>query len=61
MVFCPQAAETLWWARNGPNGLSAMLNAGKYPDWLEPVQVPGARALKVWRVRKDLLAAPARS
>ncbi|MES2136483.1 MAG: hypothetical protein V4502_05420 [Pseudomonadota bacterium] len=57
VVFCPRTSETLWWAANGPNGLAAMLNDNKAPDWLEPARVPGLRALQVWRVRKERLAA----
>jgi hypothetical protein len=61
VVFCPNASETFAWAAHGPNVLAARLNAGRYPGWLEPVQVPGLRVLKVWRVRKDLLSVQARS
>ena len=56
VVFCPHTSESIWWSHNGPNGLSAMLNAGRAPDWLEPVDLH-LRALRVWRVRKDMLAA----
>ena len=54
LVFCPHTAESIWWSHNGPNGLSAMLNAGRTPQWLEPVDLH-LRSLRVWRVRKDLL------
>lgn len=50
LVFCPHTPESIWWSRHGPNGLAAMLNAGKTPDWLEPVDLH-LRALRVWRVR----------
>jgi hypothetical protein len=59
VVFCPGTPEALRWANRGPEGLSAMLNANRAPAWLEPVQLPGLRALRVWRVRKDLAGARA--
>jgi hypothetical protein len=52
VVFCAGAPETVRYGYHGPNGLAAALATGKAPDWLEPVQVPGLRALRVWRVRK---------
>lgn len=52
LVFCPGAPETVRYAYHGGDGLTAMLSANRIPDWLEPVQVPGLRALRVWRVRK---------
>ena len=52
LVFCPHTPESIWWSRHGPNGLAAMLNAGRTPDWLEPVDLH-LRALRVWRVRKS--------
>ena len=55
VVFCPHTSESIWWSRNGPDGLSAMLNSGRAPDWLEPVDLH-LRSLRVWKVRKDLLA-----
>ena len=50
LVFCPHTPESVWWSRHGPNGLAAMLNAGRAPDWLEPVNLH-LRSLRVWRVR----------
>jgi hypothetical protein len=50
LVFCPHTPESVWWARHGPNGLAARLNAGEAPSWLEPVDLH-TRGLKVWRVR----------
>jgi Dolichyl-phosphate-mannose-protein mannosyltransferase len=53
VVTCPDAPETIMYARSAPQGLSAMLNAGRAPAWLEPIAVPGLRAVRVWRVRKS--------
>jgi hypothetical protein len=55
VVFCPGAVESIRYANRGPGGLSYLLRAGRPPQWLEPVRVPGLMALKVWRVRKELL------
>jgi hypothetical protein len=59
VVFCPNAPESLRWVNHGPGGLASMLNENRAPDWLQPVAVPGLTGLKVWRVRKDMVAAPA--
>lgn len=52
LVFCPHTPESVWWSRHGPNGLAARLNAGRAPDWLEPVDLH-LRSLRVWRVRQS--------
>ena len=52
VVFCAGAPETVRYAYHGPLGLAAALSAGNAPDWLVPFDVPGLRALRVWRVRK---------
>jgi hypothetical protein len=56
LVFCPGAPESIRYSNRAPHGLAAALEAGKEPTWLEPVSLPGLRALKVWRVRKDVVA-----
>jgi hypothetical protein len=61
VVFCMNAPESIRFANRGPGGLAAMLQAGRAPDWLEPIDVRGLQGLKVWRVRKDLVAAEAKS
>ena len=60
IVFCPGAPEAIRYAYHDKDDLSAGLIAGKAPDWLEPINLPGLRGLQVWRVRKDLAAAEAR-
>jgi len=57
VIFCPNNPEAIRWANRAPDGLAAMLNAGRAPDWLEPVDVAGLKTLKVLRVRKDVLSA----
>jgi hypothetical protein len=61
VVFCMNAPESIRFANRGPGGLAAMLQTGKAPDWLEPVDVKGLQGLRVWRVRKDLALAEAKS
>jgi hypothetical protein len=61
VVFCMNAPESIRFANRGPGGLAAMLQAGKAPDWLEPVEIKGLQGLKVWRVRKDLAEAETNS
>lgn len=56
VVFCPNAPELIRFANRGPGGLAQMLQAGKAPAWLQPVEVPGLQGLKVWHVRQDLIA-----
>ena len=51
VVLCPNAPESIRWANNGPSGLAATLNAGRSPDWLEPVPIRGLSGLRVWKVR----------
>jgi CDP-diglyceride synthetase len=57
VVFCPNAPESIRFANRGPGGLAEMLQAGKAPAWLHPLDVPGLHGLKVWRVQKDLITA----
>ena len=52
LVFCAHTPESVWWSRHGPNGLAAMLNDNRVPDWLEPVDLH-LRGLRVWHVRSD--------
>jgi hypothetical protein len=56
VVMCQGAAESIRWANRGPGGLASLLNDGRSPDWLDPVSIPGLKGLKVWHVRKDVIA-----
>ncbi|HEY4070014.1 MAG TPA: hypothetical protein VGM04_00465 [Sphingomicrobium sp.] len=59
VVFCPGAPESIRFANRGPDGLAAMLQAGKAPSWMQPIEIKDLRGLKIWRVRKDQIAMPA--
>ena len=51
VVICTDIAEPHTLANaGGEQSLAAMLLAGDPPDWLEPVDLDGPEALKVWRV-----------
>lgn len=53
MVVCPGLPETRIYKLHSPNGLWAQLEAGRTPEWLEPVTLPGVDRLKIWRVRYE--------
>ena len=55
LVVCPKLLEPNHYAADNPHGLWANIVAGRPPAWIEPISVPGVRALRVWRVRKDRL------
>jgi hypothetical protein len=59
VVFCPDAPESIRWAVHGPGGLASMLNENRAPDWLQPVPIAGLKGLRVWRVRKEMIASHA--
>lgn len=52
VFICPGAPETVRYAYHGPNGLAALLAANRPPAWLQPIRIPGLRAIRAWRVRK---------
>jgi hypothetical protein len=59
VVMCEGSVESIRWGNRGPGGLASLLNAGHPPEWLEPVAISGLKGLRVWRVRKDVVVAPA--
>jgi hypothetical protein len=50
VAFCPGLSEPDLYIKESSDGLMAQLSAGKQVSWLEPVQVPGVRSLKIYRV-----------
>jgi hypothetical protein len=48
---CPGLPETNNYRTHNPRGLWAELEAGRTPQWLEPVRLPGVKRLLVWRVK----------
>lgn len=59
VVVCPSLTELSNYAREQPSGLWAQLQAGKAPDWLEPVKLRGVHDIRIWRVRKERLGGAA--
>jgi len=60
LLTCPNMAETTVYRARSPNGFYAQLAKGTVPGWLEPMELPDASPLKLWRIRYDLpLNAPA--
>jgi hypothetical protein len=52
VVVCAVAQESAIAAHKAPGGLLAELQAGRTPDWLEPVPAKQATKLRLWRVVK---------
>lgn len=52
VALCPGLTRTLG-RRLPANSLHAMLHAGETPVFLEPVQMPGATTIRVWRMKRD--------
>jgi hypothetical protein len=52
VVVCPNLPETHLYRMHNPRGLWAELDAGRTPEWLEPLRLPGVKRLLVWRVKQ---------
>ena len=50
VVVCPNLIEPAVYKDYAPRGLWAQIDAGRTPDWLQPVPLAGDSALRVWRV-----------
>lgn len=53
VMICPGLIEAGNYQRAEPDGLMASLLAGRAPDWLRPVGLPGQTGLQLWEVRRD--------
>lgn len=51
VVLCPGLIEVSNYRNAAPEGLMARLVAGKAPDWLRPVALPGGSGLQLWEVQ----------
>lgn len=61
VVVCTDIFETDNYARmGGAKGLMARLRADDPPTWLQPVEIGGTSALRVWKVRRAETPSPAR-
>ena len=50
VAYCPGLRETVHMARTSPGGLSAQLQRGTVPAWLQPVPPKGLAPLRLYRV-----------
>jgi len=51
LLICPKFAETTVYRAQAPKGFYAQLEAGRAPDWLEPIALPANSPFKLWRVK----------
>ena len=51
LLICPNLGEASLNIRRAPNGFAAQLQAGRIPDWLEPVALPAGSPFRLWRVK----------
>ena len=52
VAMCPGLAEPHNYRTAAPDGFMAQLTEGDVPGWLEPVEIPGASSLKIWRIKR---------
>jgi hypothetical protein len=50
VLTCPNSSTTTIFMSEVPNGFYGQLEAGKVPNWLQPVQLPNDSPFKMWRV-----------
>ncbi|WOK35138.1 AcrB/AcrD/AcrF family protein [Sphingomonas sp. C3-2] len=51
LLICPGFAEGTVYRARAPKGFYAGLEAGKVPDWLEPLPLPEHSPFKLWRIK----------
>lgn len=50
VAICPGLTEPQLYTAYAPDGLMALLEQGRRPDWLHPVRIRGTDQLRVWRI-----------
>jgi hypothetical protein len=50
VAICPGSSESTIYAARGKNGFYRQLAAGRVPDWLSPLPLPGRSPYRLWRV-----------
>jgi hypothetical protein len=50
LLTCPNSSTTTIFVAEAPKGFYAQLQAGKVPNWLQPVALPADSPFKMWRV-----------
>lgn len=51
LLLCPYLSESTIYKVGNPKGFYAQLEAGKVPDWLEPMPLPKDSPFKLWRIK----------
>lgn len=51
VVVCPASEAAYGFHKRAPEGLSADMQAGRLPEWLEPVALEGAEPLELYRIK----------
>jgi hypothetical protein len=50
VLSCPMSSTTTIFTSEVPNGFYGQLEAGKVPNWLQPIQLPKDSPFKMWKV-----------
>jgi hypothetical protein len=50
VLSCPKSSTTTIFMSETPKGFYAQLEAGKVPNWLQPIQLPADSPYKMWKV-----------
>ena len=50
VLSCPMSSTTTIFTSEVPNGFYGQLQAGKVPNWLQPIQLPKDSPFKMWKV-----------
>jgi hypothetical protein len=50
LLSCPNSSTTTIFTSEAPGGFYTQLEAGKVPNWLQPVQLPKDSPFRMWRV-----------
>jgi hypothetical protein len=51
LLICPNSAEGTIFNAESPKGFYAQIEAGKTPDWLEPVALPASNPFRIWKIK----------
>ncbi len=50
VAYCPGLYEQLVYRKTAPDGFMVMLEDGRAPAWLEPVEIDGLGGVRIWKV-----------
>ncbi|WP_164118525.1 hypothetical protein [Sphingorhabdus sp. Alg239-R122] len=52
VAYCPGLYEQLVYRKTAPDGFMVMLEDGKVPAWLKPVEMDGLGGVRIWKVTR---------